>query len=543
MVLLVILLCHALEYSGMVENLGFIKVISSLKKIWVDVPKYKKAIFNCDYSFSVRFAPLLFTIAPPAEFFYYWFETSHGYWDSLPFRSILCCFLVSLSFFDWKKLEGKFKPIYWEFVLLLVFPIQSNLALLKNNGIDYYATSQLAMFFILGMLTKPWMLPVHTLIGCGLTTLSFFWLYGWNAKLFSIIFPVQVNTLFCGIVASAVMLVLENYHRKISAANLQLLKAEEERQKAVELSQSYQALQDREELIRIYVRPSIVDEIRSGKNPSKFEPVMNNLAIMFCDIRDFTKLTEMLNPYECQTFLNHYFSMMTHPIVKNGGEVDKIIGDCVMGIFPNGAKAVQAAVDMRLELQKFNEKMFIAGQPLIRNGIGLAKGKVMQGNFGSFEKLDRTVIGEAVNIAARVEAKTKMYNLEVIVTEDVIRDLPPDAAHYRWIDQVQVKGSTRNLKLYEIYGHQPIEVRKFKDETREMLEKALAIYFQKGFKDSLRIFKAMLERVPPHRLIPNDLMDNLLQYYISRSEAWINDRSGNWEQIQKWEGFHIFDEK
>jgi adenylate cyclase len=235
--------------------------------------------------------------------------------------------------------------------------------------------------------------------------------------------------------------------------------------------------------------------------------------------------------------------MMTYPIVQNGGEVDKIMGDCVMGVFSNGAQAIQASIDMRLQLQTFNEEMYKTDKPKIRNGIGIAKGEVMQGNFGSFEKLDRTVIGEAVNIAARLEAKTKMYNLEVIVTEDVINDLPPEATHYRWIDLVQVKGSTRHVKLYEIYGHQPEEVRKFKDDTRELLEKALTIYFQKGFKDASRLFQAMLERVPPHRLAPNELMDNLLRYYIAHCDAWINDQTGSWELIEKWEGVHIFYEK
>jgi hypothetical protein len=127
--------------------------------------------------------------------------------------------------------------------------------------------------------------------------------------------------------------------------------------------------------------------------------------------------------------------------------------------------------------------------------------------------------------------------------EDVIRDLPPGAEHYRWIDVVQVKGSTRHLKLYEIYGHQPAEVRAFKDETRDLLEKALTIYFQKGFKDAARLFRAMLERVPPHRLAPNDRMDNILPYYIAHCDAWMKDRDGTWEAIEKWEGVHVFYEK
>jgi class 3 adenylate cyclase len=339
------------------------------------------------------------------------------------------------------------------------------------------------------------------------------------------------------------MMVLENYHRRITEAKVALAKADEEKAKAAEIAKAYADLKEREELIRIYVRPSLVDEIHAGLDPSKSPPVIRNLSIMFCDIRDFTRLTEVLTPYERQAFLNQYFTMMTHPIVKNGGEVDKIMGDCVMGVFPDGAAAVQAAIDMRLELQKFNEGMYRAGSPKIRNGIGIAKGEVMQGNFGSFEKLDRTVIGEAVNIAARLEAKTKMYNLEVVVTEDVIQDLAPGAEHYRWIDVVQVKGSTRHLKLYEVYGHQPIEVRQFKDDTRDLLEKALTIYFQKGFKDAARLFRAMLERVPPHRLAPNDLMDNILRYYIAHCDAWMKDRDGTWEAIERWEGVHVFYEK
>ena len=456
---------------------------------------------------------------------------------------VIAMLMASLFFIHRIKKQTVWRILAWESILAAVFPIQSTWWMLENNVSTYHFSSQALMFFVLGTVTKPWMIPVHMLVGCGLTTLVFFQTVGGTTKLLDASISAQVNALWAGIVSATIMTIIEGYHKKLMESKIALLKAEEERQKAIDHAISYEALKAREELIRRYVRPSLVDEIRAGMNPADFKPIISKLAIMFCDIRDFTQLTEVLNPYERQAFLNQYFTMMTHPIVQNGGEVDKIMGDCVMGVFPDGAKAVQASIGMRLELQKFNQNMFGKKQPLIRNGIGIAKGDVMQGNFGSFEKLDRTVIGEAVNIAARLEAKTKMYNLEVIVTEDVILDLPPDATHYRWIDLVQVKGSTRHLKLYEIYGHQPEEVRKFKDETRDLLEKALTIYFQKGFKDASRLFKAMLERVPPHRFIPNDLMDNLLRYYISHCDAWINDNAGTWEQIEKWEGVHIFYEK
>lgn len=500
-------------------------------------------VFNKDYSYVTRFAGVLLWIGIPAEFFYYFFETSQKYWDSFTLRSCLALAFLSLRFRDWKKIKGWIPLLHWELVLFLVFPFQSTFALLQNHAIPYYTSSLAIMAFILGMVTKAWMVPVHLVLGSGATTLVFVSMKGADPKLLSENLNAQVNALFSGVVSASIMMILENYHRRITEAKVALAKAEEEKAQAAEIAKAYEDLKQREELIRIYVRPSLVDEIHAGKDPSKAPPVLRNLSIMFCDIRDFTRLTEVLTPYERQTFLNQYFTMMTHPIVKNGGEVDKIMGDCVMGVFPDGATAVQAAIDMRLELQKFNEGMYQAGSPMIRNGIGIAKGEVMQANFGSFEKLDRTVIGEPVNIAARLEAKTKMYNLEVVVTEDVIRDMAPGAGHYRWIDVVQVKGSTRHLKLYEIYGHQPPEVRQFKDDTRDLLEKALTIYFQKGFKDASRIFHAMLERVPPHRLLPNNLMDNIIPYYIAHCDAWINDRSGTWEQIEKWEGVHIFYEK
>jgi class 3 adenylate cyclase len=534
---------HPVEYVGMFPEIPINASILKLRKLRSKGPAIAKAVFNIDYAFPMRFAPILFGIAAPAEFLYYWFETSHGYWDNLQLRSILCALLVSLAFIDRKKSQRAGIILYWEFVLAMVFPFQSTMALLQNHVNDYYTSSQIAMFIFMGMMTKVWMIPVHMVVGCGLTTVLYSYMHGWDGTLIAHSVTVQVNALFSGIVSASVLAVMESYHRRITEAKVALAKADEEKAQAAEIAKAYSDLKQSEELIRRYVRPSLVEEIRSGKDPSLFEPVLRDLAIMFCDIRGFTKLTETLNPYERQVFLNQYFSMMTRPIVAAGGEVDKIMGDCVMSVFPDGATAVAAAIAMRLELQKFNRDMFAAGSPMIRNGIGIAKGEVMLGNFGSYEKLDRTVVGEAVNIASRLESKTKMYNIEVVVTEDIIKDLKTGTPHYRWIDIVQVKGSTRHLKLYEIYGHQPEDVRQFKDETRDLFEKALTIYFQKGFKDASRLFRAMLERVPPHRLLPDQMMDNILQYYIGHCDAWINNPNGTWEEIQRWGGVHIFTEK
>jgi hypothetical protein len=105
---------------------------------------------------------------------------------------------------------------------------------------------------------------------------------------------------------------------------------------------------------------------------------------------------------------------------------------------------------------------------------------------------------------------------------------------------VQVKGSSRRLRLYEIYGQQPGVVRTYKDAIRDLLEKALTIYFRKGFRDASRPFRAMLEQVRPHCHIPGERMDPIFSYYITPCDAWNKDGTGSWQRIERWEGVHVF---
>ncbi len=504
----------------------------------------RKFHLNTDYAFFQKVIPVLggFGLFGHVTF-YFILKYGFSYWESWQLRLSAALIHVALIFFPREKSLSIIQKMYFETAIALTLPALFTVLFLKNGCNVYWYSSLIFAGLLHGLLTKPFLFIWTFPAAAGLATMFFTRIHPGEHQLVMQSLQAQLVAYFLGLITTGIKTTMEISHEKIMVTKMALAKAENDLLTAEVTRKAYDELKKREELIRLYVRPSLVEEIRAGKDPSKSDPVIKNLSIMFCDIREFTKLTETLTPYERQMFLNQYFSMMTRPIVDNGGEVDKIMGDCVMSIFPDGAKAVKAAVAMRLELQKFNEAMFAAESPMIRNGIGIAKGDVMQGNFGSFEKLDRTVIGEAVNIASRLESKTKMYNLEVVVTEDVIKDLPLGSAHYRWIDNVQVKGSTRHLKLFEIYGHQPAEVRQYKDDTRDLLEKALTIYFQKGFKDASRLFRAMLEQVPPHRLIANDLMDNILHYYIAHCDAWINNPNGTWEDIQRWEGVHVFTEK
>jgi class 3 adenylate cyclase len=502
------------------------------------------AVFNLDYALTESFSRVVGFIAISAFPAFHFYEKSLGYRDCDPMR--IACTLLCLVLCMWpaRRKWRAWRAAYWEFLLFFMMPFSQTVLFLLNRNDAYWAGSNVFWAFFLGIGTKLVWLPVHLGLGQLLAVALYRSVYGEPAAgMLDAMWTDQLSIAITALTGQGIKLALEVFHRRGLALGAANARAQEAESRENEIKAAYAELRRRENVIRRFVRPSVFEELARGEDPTEFRPVNRELAVMFCDIRDFTRLTEVLSAEEKQIFLNRYFSLMTGPILAHGGEVDKIMGDCVMGLFPDGRAAVAAAVEMRLRLQEFNREMYAAGKPKIRNGIGIAKGEVMLGNFGSFEKLDRTVIGEAVNIASRLESKTKMYNLEVVVTEDIVRDMGPGSGHCRWIDLVRVKGSSRRLKIYEVYGHQPPEVLDYKDRTRDMLEKALTLYFRKAFRDAARMFRALLAEVPPHRLEEGERMDRILEYYVAHCDAWNEDRQGAWELIERWDGVHVFFEK
>jgi class 3 adenylate cyclase len=503
-----------------------------------------RVLFNLDYGLTRSIMPVFGILNFLAYIVFYYSEKSMGFLDWVPLR--IFCIALSFCLVIWTRLAAAPKSllVYWECVLFVTLPFTQTFLYLINPVHPYWDTSNIFWALFLGIATKTVWLPFHLVVGQFAAHWLSLGLYGpGTLAKWHLLGSMQTTIVFAALAGLGIKIALEIFHRRGMELASATARAQEAEARESEIKSALAELKRREEVIKRFVRPSIFEELKSGSNPIEFKPVMRDLAVMFCDIRDFTRLTETLTAEDKQEYMNQYFSLMTGPIIANGGEVDKFIGDCVMALFPDGNKAVKAATEMRLQLQEFNRQMFAQGKMTIRNGIGIAKGPVMVGNFGSIEKLDRTVIGETVNIASRLESKTKMYHLEVLVTEDIIRDLDGDMPHHRWIDMVQVKGSTRRLKIHEVYGHQPKEVKEYKDATRDLLEKALTIYFQKGFHDAARLIGAMLESVPPHRIIPDELMDSILPYYLAHCHAWIADTTGAWQKIDHWNGVHVFQEK
>jgi adenylate cyclase len=180
------------------------------------------------------------------------------------------------------------------------------------------------------------------------------------------------------------------------------------------------------------------------------------LTILFCDLRDFTTLSEKRTAQQIVALLNEYFTHMVDCVLGEGGVVDKYIGDNIMAVFgapvsrPDDAqRAVRAAVRMRAALVKLNDSFAERGMEKLRFGIGLHSGEVVAGNIGSAKRMEYTVIGDAVNLASRLESKTKELGTDIIISEATRERLDPTATT-ELIGEVHVKGRAQPVQIYKV---------------------------------------------------------------------------------------------
>jgi adenylate cyclase len=236
----------------------------------------------------------------------------------------------------------------------------------------------------------------------------------------------------------------------------------------------------------------------------------DNVAILFIDIRGFTGLSENMNPQELMNFLNSYFLRMNEPIHKNLGFIDKFIGDAIMALFdhPNGTNqqkaidSLQAAIDLRSAIDVYNQHRQNCNYPPISTGIGIHFGPVIFGTVGSEDRMDTTVIGDSVNIAARLEALTNHYKADIIVSEQTLETANADSRYsHRVLDWVRVKGRQQPLKICEIIQHQPIDVQRRKQQTNRLIEQGLEARIEQNWQVAIFNFEQALEINPTDKLI------------------------------------------
>jgi len=187
------------------------------------------------------------------------------------------------------------------------------------------------------------------------------------------------------------------------------------------------------------------------------------VTILFSDIRDFTPLSERSDPFELVQQLNEYFTVMVEIVMRHEGTLDKFVGDAIMAVYgaPLSAgpaedawRAVQTAAEMREQLQGLQQKWAAHGQPVLRIGIGINHGDVVVGNIGSPQRMEYTVIGDAVNVASRVEGLNKQFGTDILLTESVYA-LVKSRVVAQPLEAAAVKGRAQKLNLFSLTGLTP----------------------------------------------------------------------------------------
>ena len=208
-----------------------------------------------------------------------------------------------------------------------------------------------------------------------------------------------------------------------------------------------------------YVPPELVDEM--ARDPERYTMAGRNLelTVLFADVRGFTSISEGLEPHELTCLMNAYLGAMTEVIRRHRGTLDKYIGDAIMAFWgapvadaEHAQHAVQAALEMQRALRALDAKFAARGWPALQIGVGINTGTMTVGDMGSSVRKAYTVMGDAVNLASRIEGLTKQYGVGVAVGEETRGRIA--ACPFRELDRVRVKGKALPVALFEPLGVQ-----------------------------------------------------------------------------------------
>jgi adenylate cyclase len=212
------------------------------------------------------------------------------------------------------------------------------------------------------------------------------------------------------------------------------------------------------ELFGQYVPPELVDKMAEDPRKYNMEPRSAELTILFSDVRGFTGISEALKPEELREYINEYLTDMSSIIrAKYRGTLDKYIGDAIMAFWgapvddPQHARnGVLAGLEMQKECEVLNAKFGARGWPTLKIGVGINSGTVRVGDMGSQVRRAYTAMGDAVNVASRLESRTKGYGVGMLVGEGT-RSLVKDVL-FREVDRIKVKGRDEAVTIYEPLG-------------------------------------------------------------------------------------------
>jgi adenylate cyclase len=223
---------------------------------------------------------------------------------------------------------------------------------------------------------------------------------------------------------------------------------------------------------------------------------------MFSDVAGFTSISEKLTPHQLVLLLNEYLTAMTDIVIKHNGIIDKYEGDAIMAEFgvpveyPNHPQAAcTAALEMQAALRDLRKKWASEKRPQLRARIGINTGEVIVGNMGSQNVFDYTVMGDHVNLGARLESANKFYNTYVMISEFTHEHVKDDF-YTRPLDLIRVKGKEKPIEVFELISDRDVQLSSQYLEMLELYSKGIQSYRHQEWREAIDLFEYCLKLYP-----------------------------------------------
>lgn len=278
-----------------------------------------------------------------------------------------------------------------------------------------------------------------------------------------------------------------------------------------------------------FVTQSVVEELLANPEKIKLGGEKKECTVFFSDVAGFTTIAEQLTPEALVRLLNDYLTEMTNIVFKYDGMLDKYEGDAIMAVFgapisqPDHAyKACAAAIEMQEQLVKLRELWGKQGRPQLHARCGINSGQMVLGNMGSENRFDYTVMGDAVNLGARLEPANKQYRTKIMIGEQTYK-LAGNQIIVRGLDLLRVKGKTEPVKVYELLGTKDHRITDKKQQVLDIFNKGFENYLQQNWENAMNYFQQALKIDP---------MDGPSITYIRRCEAFLQNPPGkDWDGV------------
>jgi adenylate cyclase len=285
-----------------------------------------------------------------------------------------------------------------------------------------------------------------------------------------------------------------------------------------------------------YLNPAVINQMLDSPEGLRLGGEKKELTVFFSDVRGFTTISEILSPEALASLLNEYFTPMTDIVLDSGGLLDKYIGDALMAVWgapvhsdDHADRALESSLKMLDALDELRKGWASRNLPIIDIGCGINTGPMVVGNMGSNQRFDYTVLGDAVNLGARLEGITKEYGVKIICSESTRKRLKnPQKFILRQLDWIKVKGKNEPVTIYEVVRFAEAE-RELIMKLCELFETGLDKYRRRKFAEAQLDFLGVLQRFPN---------DGPASVFLERCEYFLENTVGD-----DWDGIWVMKSK